>query len=55
VLPETQAVWPTFGGQDTVSRPFERDLEEHPHLIFVINQQDGRHPFSYPFPGLLAD
>src|SRR5207247_8563834 len=35
--------------------PFERDLEELPHRFFVINEQDGRHPFSHPFPGLVAD
>ena len=56
MLQETQAVWPTFGGQDTVPRPFERSLAELPQRIFVINDQDGRHrrwrryyaPSSYP-------
>jgi hypothetical protein len=38
-----------------VPRPFERDLKEHPHLIVVINEQDGRHGFPHPFPSLVAD
>jgi hypothetical protein len=55
VLQETQAVWPTFCGQDMVPCPFEHDLEEHPHLCFVINEQDSRHRSSYHFPSFLAD
>ena len=48
-------MWPTFGGQDTVPRLCERHLEKHPHLFFVINEQNGRHPLSHHFSGLLAD
>jgi hypothetical protein len=55
VLQETQAVWPTFCGQDMVPCPFEHDLEEHPHLCFVINEEDSRHRSSHPFPSLLAN
>ena len=41
--PRDAGLFSIFGCQDTVPRSFERDLEEHPHLFFVINQQDGRH------------
>src|SRR5437016_2899955 len=50
VLQETQALSPTFCGQDMVPCPFEHDLAEHSHLCFVINEQDSRHLSSHPFP-----
>jgi hypothetical protein len=55
MLQETQAVLSTFGDQDTVPRPFERDLEDPPHGFFVIYEQDSRHRSSHPFPGSHAD
>jgi hypothetical protein len=50
MLQETQAVFSIFDDQDTVPRPSERHLKEHPYLIVVINEQDSRHWSSHPFP-----